>query len=150
MGPGRVAQYKEHDLLQLSQDKPVCPLCESQLPQDRQQFLNTKLGNKAHFLNHRFERVSKFISQSKVLLLKEHQALDITSKEVQKVSQKLNKKRNLRIHIKLLTKKKNEIIAALKIVEETGAALKKEEAALGVQRKHCMKCLCEFRATCGI
>ncbi len=130
-----VKNIKGHDLLQISQDKPVCPLCENVLPQERQKFLHIKLNKKAHFLEHRLGRVSRFIFESKPLLLDEYKALDDTSQEVQRLSHKVEQKKELEEAYQAAQKEKDEIFTALKKNEHVHISLKKQEIDLVVQKK---------------
>ncbi len=63
------------------QTNPSCPLCEQVLTLKRKQFLSTRFNDQELFLTHRFTRISELIKRLKEILVKQHQELEILTKQ---------------------------------------------------------------------
>ncbi|HBR71129.1 TPA: hypothetical protein DIC20_02190 [Candidatus Dependentiae bacterium] len=126
---------KEHDLTQIKKNDPICPLCECLLPSERQQFLKNKLDKRCHFYEHRVTRISRFITESKMVLIDEHKKLEYFNHQLNQLVQEASRKKEIEERCAIVEKGVRELVQSLKKFDDIYGELQKDEEALQAQKK---------------
>jgi len=111
------------DLVFIRKKDPKCPLCEQSLVRERQTFLLDKLFHQAHFYEHRVARVSTFVCQSKGILVDEHENLSAMDKELQKLVDAPDRKKELISQREKLRVARRRCLEVLQTVKTEQSAL---------------------------